>query len=1099
MVRTCPRSSVVTELQGDISDLATKIEEAKGLVDSLRKSASDPVQVKFGIDQGSLAKVTGVANAIGMRPVEVPVKFGVDASGLAAVTAAETAVAASSDRTSGAVRAAAGAAAVWWGLTAAQIHLAVAALIDTAAVAIPAGAALGAFAAGAEPTVQQLYYRLSDINTIVMATGQNMAPMTGGLAKVQEAMQNPTLQLYGAGLQIVNDRQGEFAKLAQEGGSVLDQFAAKAVIAMDNSGSSINKFLAHAGTDLQEIIQTFANLGGAIAHLAADAPGVADLLLRLVQGFTGMLDAVSRLPAPLLATGMALHAAMVYVPAFAGGLTSIVQGLNRMTGGAAEVDKSATGLGGSFKNLGTAVSGLGSNLTTAGLGIAAWGEKGVVAAKGAEDAGVATKLWAGASALLTDVPVWGWVAAGAVALGGLAYWLSTVKDDTQKWTDSLQSAVSNANVYTIVATSASAYNQVTQQLTQAQSQLAKAQAESNGQTGAASRFTEGVSGAYTALQQKVQDLTAAQRQFAAENQRLNQAQVDLEAKFGLTASGVAAMTVQMTGSQQAADKLWQQLAKGQITLQQFEQEFTNYAAATSSFAAGTAGQRADLYVLMQQTQDATVAVNKLNQAWDTFIGLSTGLQNAFTSSITNARQLAADATKTGASFNGVNAQSITLQQDFSNNLIPTLLKTMDGMKQAGSSSTDMASVLSTILKPAVDAGALANKGMEAQIYAMAVRAGYTGPNQIASLTAWIYKMNTGFQNAANTINGQTVPALNSLPAQKNSQVYVQGSGSFSIQAASGNVAGTHYAYGAHAAGGHIRGPGSGTSDSIPTWLSNGEFVVNAASTARHLGLLHAINAGKMASGGTVSASASGVTGSYDSGRLNILGSLSALGAMGPWANDQSNANPHSAYPGVTYAISAAIAQAIKQMEQQMMSGIGMAGISNAGAYAALMSAAAKVGWTGGLWQDLVSLEMREAGFNLGIVNSSSGAAGIAQFIQGFGEYYQYGGNPYSAAGQAVAMVNYIIQRYGNPANAWAHEVNYGWYDRGGFLKPGLNIAMNGTGRDEPVGAAIGGGQDITIHNVIQLDGKTLYEGLQPHALRHAMRNGGRNGMTLSRR
>ncbi|ADH89369.1 tail tape measure protein TP901 core region [Ancylobacter novellus DSM 506] len=58
-----------------------------------------------------------------------------------------------------------------------------------------------------------------------------------------------------------------------------------------------------------------------------------------------------------------------------------------------------------------------------------------------------------------------------------------------------------------------------------------------------------------------------------------------------------------------------------------------------------------------------------------------------------------------------------------------------------------------------------------------------------------------------------------------------------------------------ASGGHVRGPGTGTSDSIPAMLSNGEYVVNAAATARHRALLDAINAGvalpAFASGGIV--------------------------------------------------------------------------------------------------------------------------------------------------------------------------------------------------------------------------------------------------------
>lgn len=44
-----------------------------------------------------------------------------------------------------------------------------------------------------------------------------------------------------------------------------------------------------------------------------------------------------------------------------------------------------------------------------------------------------------------------------------------------------------------------------------------------------------------------------------------------------------------------------------------------------------------------------------------------------------------------------------------------------------------------------------------------------------------------------------------------------------------------------ASGGRITGPGTGTSDSIPIMASNGEFVVNAASTRRYLPVLNAIN------------------------------------------------------------------------------------------------------------------------------------------------------------------------------------------------------------------------------------------------------------------
>jgi hypothetical protein len=58
-----------------------------------------------------------------------------------------------------------------------------------------------------------------------------------------------------------------------------------------------------------------------------------------------------------------------------------------------------------------------------------------------------------------------------------------------------------------------------------------------------------------------------------------------------------------------------------------------------------------------------------------------------------------------------------------------------------------------------------------------------------------------------------------------------------------------------ATGGYIAGPGTGTSDSIPARLSNGEFVVKASETARHRPLLEAMNSGELrfAGGGFVSA------------------------------------------------------------------------------------------------------------------------------------------------------------------------------------------------------------------------------------------------------
>ncbi|MGG1947050.1 phage tail length tape measure family protein [Trinickia sp. NRRL B-1857] len=69
--------------------------------------------------------------------------------------------------------------------------------------------------------------------------------------------------------------------------------------------------------------------------------------------------------------------------------------------------------------------------------------------------------------------------------------------------------------------------------------------------------------------------------------------------------------------------------------------------------------------------------------------------------------------------------------------------------------------------------------------------------------------------------------------------------------------------GHYASGGPIAGPGTGTSDSIPAMLSNGEFVVRASQASKYRSLLESINSGTtshFANGGLVGPSAASSNG-----------------------------------------------------------------------------------------------------------------------------------------------------------------------------------------------------------------------------------------------
>lgn len=82
----------------------------------------------------------------------------------------------------------------------------------------------------------------------------------------------------------------------------------------------------------------------------------------------------------------------------------------------------------------------------------------------------------------------------------------------------------------------------------------------------------------------------------------------------------------------------------------------------------------------------------------------------------------------------------------------------------------------------------------------------------------------------------------------------------------------------HATGGHIRGAGSGTSDSILSWLSNGEFVVKTAAVRRYgLGFMHALNSMRLPKSGFSLGGMAGVSSRPSFGGIPSFASGGAAG------------------------------------------------------------------------------------------------------------------------------------------------------------------------------------------------------------------------------
>ncbi len=218
--------------------------------------------------------------------------------------------------------------------------------------------------------------------------------------------------------------------------------------------------------------------------------------------------------------------------------------------------------------------------------------------------------------------------------------------------------------------------------------------------------------------------------------------------------------------------------------------------------------------------------------------------------------------------------------------------------------------------------------------------------------------------------------------------------------------------GGHATGGLITGPGTGTSDSILARLSDGEFVINAKSTAMYRPLLEAIN-NRFATGGYVDPAAPRAIGDQKT-FVEMLGLASAM--QRSQAQQSASTNNAGGFSGTAVGV-------IQQYAQSQL---------------------AKFGWGSNQMGPLIKLWNQESSWNPYAVNPSSGAYGIPQSL-GHGHPYNLG--DYKA--QIDWGLHYIASSYGSPAAAWNHEMAYNWYDQGGWLMPG-GMPINGLRKPEAV-------------------------------------------------
>lgn len=616
-----------------------------------------------------------------------------------------------------------GAAYGFWMRWGTAVHWVLAGSMEFLAVAVPAFIALGSAAFVALQGVQNAYERIGDIYTVMEALGPTLNKTAGDLLGLghagqaaQDAMQPQVYEALGGVIAALQTHLGNLATVGSEVITLFDTWLAKFDIELRGAfGDQLNGLISKGVTDLTEFGQVFANLGRTILNLAADMPGLAEVLLKVLDAFTDLLKIISEIPAPIITTIMAIEEFFRWGALLVSLFSKLVIGAGALVGVFSD-------------DLGNAIKGLGVTVGDAGGHFSSL-IKLMVGLGDAEAMGI--------SAVSAMAIAWGVVA--VAALIGFGIYIDKAKSGVDEWIASTDKVIDTAPDYAQINDTIKALGQNTVMTAQAQDVL-------NTKTSAWSALASGAQENVTALsnqhKQLTQDLLTETGDIAYISKTYGVSYTDAIAYA--TAAGVK-LTTSMQGNSEAA----------QVARQMIQNMITGYEAMGQQGTQVTA----DINAVTIANSGQLSSVQKLNSAWSTVIGLGEGVQTSFISFAQGLNTIKTDAAAAGASFNGLNAASLTLRSDFESNIgnMSTSLQSLNtALSFGGVSWNQYREAVASEVKEMLDMGNL-SAAQVSQLGLIANAAGYTG-NSYSSLSKWANSYG-GSQTQLNNIMGQATAAL----------------------------------------------------------------------------------------------------------------------------------------------------------------------------------------------------------------------------------------------------------------------------------------------------------------------------------------------------
>ena len=556
------------------------------------------------------------------------------------------------------------------------IHWIIAGGSELAATLLPAMVAIGAAASVQLEGWGDLYTRMNAVNTVGQSIGGAFGKTVGqilgmgdALQKAQTAADPQVFEMLGAAINAVNQSSGQFIPMGQQLTGFMDQFAAKIDVDLKNGMTQFTGLIGKGVEDAVEFGQVLGNMGHALLNFASDMPGLAEVLLKIIDGISELILWISKLPPWIITTLMVFEELFRWGGLLVGVFAQIGEGMAAMGFlGLPIIGKIVLQFGEMFKMIALGAVGFVGNMGQMVTGIGKF-------VTGAENAGGAlTDFDEAATAAIggLDTGLVGVGVAAALGLGALILWMVNSKNATQQWVDNLEQSVNAAKGLQQIGQTYTSLGQVTSALTGAQKQLNTAMAAPGGQiVGSMTRF-QGYSDAVEAASVKVGTLSQAQQQLSTDfgTEIGNVDLLSTKYKIGyveaaeLAGDAGANLTQTMKGNTTAA----------QINLQMVE----NYVQGLGGMGAVQGALGADINAVTIQEDLQASKTQQLTQAMSGLMSTIQGPSSGFLSMAQSLVQFKTDAGAAGATMTGLggeigkvtttfpkmNQASLQLQQDF---------------------------------------------------------------------------------------------------------------------------------------------------------------------------------------------------------------------------------------------------------------------------------------------------------------------------------------------------------------------------------------------------------------------------------------------------